>query len=227
MSRLKPLFERMATLVARDTSLGPLPIARLLDERMTTCDLSERDLAHALPFANRSKTIRRLEELGKGRRLPDLMAALAPVLGVPATDIEDAMVGTHQLIEERTTHAMARVEAGAEAHYRDTFRSHAVWTVENRIPRPIFVAVMIGPENLLRLDFPDDLLATERVSYASEHCPKSVLAFGRTLGFAVNEALDHATIHTRDGTLLGALSKAVRIGQGTLGGLETLLREDA
>lgn len=225
MSRLKTPLERLATVAANDASLGPLPIASLVDARMAALGLSERDLARTLPFG-RSKTIRRLDELRRGRRLPDLMAALAPVLHVPAAEIEGAMAETRRVVDERASDAMARIDAGAEARHRTT-RPHVVWTAERTIPRPIFVAVMIGPENLLRLDFPDDLPPGERVAHAAARCPERVLAFGRVLGFAINETPDRATIHARDGTLLGALPEAVRIGQGTLGGLEKLLPEDA
>ena len=222
MSHLKTPLERLATVAANDASLGPLPIATLVDGRMAAKGLSERDLVRALPFANRSKTIRRLDELRRGRRLPDLMAALVPVLGVPAAEIKDAMTETRRVIDERASDAMARIEAGAEAHYLATFRPHVIWTTKRTVPRPMVAAIMFGVPKLLRHDFPDDLPATERVAHAAARCPQTIPSFGRALGFAINEAFDHATIHARDGTLLGVLPDAVRIGQGSLGGLEVL-----
>lgn len=217
MSRVRPIGSSSSSSTAE-----PLPISLLVRERLAAQNMTVRDLVRALPFQNRSKTVRRLEELQRGRRLPDLLAALTPALNVPPSELEEAMRRTEKLLERRACQERVEHEARAEEHYRTSFRPHAVLTTERRVPTPIFVAVLAGPERLLRLDFPDDLPPGERVSYTCEHCPERVLAFGRVSGFAINERFDRATIHARDGTLLGALPRAVRIGEGSLNGIERL-----
>ena len=85
------------------------------------------------------------------------------------------------------------------------------------------VALAGGPEPFLRHDFPTDLAADARVGHARAAMPGKVMCFGRTIGFAVNEAPNRATIHAPDGTLLGILPRAVRLGEASLGGIERVM----
>ena len=206
----------------------PLPIAALVDEALRERGLLDADLARLLPFANRSKTVRRFGELREGKRLPDYVAALTPALGLDHGDVERAEAGTAAALAERARLARAAHRARAEAHWLATFRPHAIWRTERSVPQSIHVVALAGgPDRFLRHDFPADLPASRRVLHARAALPSRVLAFGRAIGFAVNDAPNYATVHAPDGTLLGILPRAVQTGEATLGGIERVVRVDA
>jgi hypothetical protein len=107
-------------------------------------------------------------------------------------------------------------------------------STDRRIPQPIFVAALIGVDELLRIDFPPAAspemypdLAIEgirlklarwnrdfnrRKGLGSYQLP----AFGRPLGFVVNYSPDHAGWFDPLGNVVVVLSKAHRIGHVTL-----------
>ena len=202
----------------------PLPVAALLDARTAALGLSDADFARRLPFANRSKTVRRLAEWREGKRLPNLAAALGPALDVPAEAIERAVAATAVVLKQHVAAARAVVDARGEPRWLAGFRPHAEWRIERTVPNPIFpVAFAGGPRPFLRHDFPDRLAPGARVGHARAAMPGKVPCFGRTIGFAVNEAPNRATTHAPDGTLLGILPRAVRLGRASLGGNERMV----
>ena len=78
------------------------------------------------------------------------------------------------------------------------------------MPSPIFVAVIIGVEKLLRID----LDAT--VQQVLERLPERVPAFGNPIGFVINYSPVQAVRFDRNGLPIAILDEAVRPGTATL-----------
>jgi hypothetical protein len=73
-----------------------------------------------------------------------------------------------------------------------TFRPHAIIVPERRIPNPIFVAALIGVENILRLDFDASLPEHTYLDQAMKKLPKQTIAIGKPIGLTINYAADRA-----------------------------------
>ena len=71
-----------------------------------------------------------------------LISGLPRALGVPVEVVQKAVDDTaRQLLE------------ADEAAWRASFKPHAIILTDRKIPQPIFVAAMIGVDELLRIDF--------------------------------------------------------------------------
>jgi hypothetical protein len=121
-----------------------------------------------------------------------------------------------------------------EAPWRAAFKPHAIIFTERKIPQPIFVAAMIGVDELLRIDFPPLAGSETYRDLAVEGiCSKlarwnrnferrkglgsyDLPAFGRPVGFVVNYSPDHAVWFDLDRNAVEVLSKAHRVGHATL-----------
>ena len=96
------------------------------------------------------------------------------------------------------------------------FPTHAIIATDRSIPSPIFVAALIGVENILRIDF--DLvpaggnLRPPGPGTNSENTP----AFGRPIGVTMNYALNRAIRYDLEGKPLEVLTEAVRCGKAFL-----------
>jgi hypothetical protein len=103
-----------------------------------------------------------------------------------------------------------------EAAWRLAFRPHAIIATDRSIPSPIFVAALIGVENILRIDF--DLSQPEEtyVHQALAQIPQNTPAFGRPIGVTINYALNRAIRYDLEGKPLEVLTEAVRCGKAFL-----------
>jgi hypothetical protein len=96
-----------------------------------------------------------------------------------------------------------------------TFRPHAVIIPERRIPNPIFVAALIGVENILRLDVDISLPEHTYFDQAMKKLPEQTIAFGKPIGLTINYAADRAVRYDLKGNVIEKLSEAVRFGEAT------------
>ena len=141
----------------------PLAIVSLIVDRTRVLDLSRPDLMRRAGYKNIAKGLRRLDKLLAGDldKTRDLIRALPAALVVPPEVVEHAIEETRRRMAEAQQAAQqAREEAWCTA-----FRPHAIILTERTVPRPIFVAAIIGVERLLGMDFN---LALPPLSYASQ-----------------------------------------------------------
>jgi hypothetical protein len=103
------------------------------------------------------------------------------------------------------------------------FRPHGVILTERSVPQPIFVAAIIGAEQLLRVDFDLDGGRESYISKALEEVEcrlakwnGTIPAFGRPTGLIVNYAPNFAVRFDLLGTLQEVFGEAYQIGQAHL-----------
>ena len=194
------------------------PIARFLHAQMSRADLDDRQLAAQLDFRSASKTMRRLDELRRGRGdLVDLNERVARALDVPLSALEAAIVQTHEEARARWRRERAAAAEAADAHYRETFEPHGVWLTERTRPSPVFVAALAGTFRLLGVPFPADLPEADRRSFMLANTPDTVPAFGEVTGFAINHSLARAQFYSRHGELLETRARPHRVGTAWMG----------
>ncbi len=202
-----------------------LAIDDLIRSRCRELGLSSAELIRRCGYANVSKGLRRLEQLGSGEfdRAAGLIRVLPSGLEVTLACVEQAV--------ERSKRQLRDAE---EAAWRRSFKPHAIILTESSRPEPIFVAAMIGVDALLRIDFDNagDLAdcraqaidglrsKLKRWNKSFDHQKStgsfSLPAFGRVIGFVVNLSPDRAVRFDLEGRAIEILPKAWRAGQATL-----------
>lgn len=159
-------------------------IAALIGTRAKVLGLSKADVVKRCGYQNVAKGVRRLDELcgGEFGHCQLLLDGLADALKVDPSVVQAAVEATReQPLREH------------ELRYRETFRPHAVIICERTRPEPIWLASLIGIDNLLRVNFE---AATSPVTYPRQaleglntklrkwNAPV-IPAFGSPIGFAV------------------------------------------
>ena len=104
-----------------------------------------------------------------------------------------------------------------------SFKPHAIILTERTRPEPIFVAALIGAEQLLRVDFDLDGEGESYVKKSLEGVERrlakwngTIPAFGRPTGLIVNYAPNFAVRFDLRGTPREIFGEAYRIGQACL-----------
>jgi hypothetical protein len=201
------------------------PIDELISSRCLELDVGPVELVRRCGYKNIAKGLRRLEQLHRGevKSTRGLISGLPQALDLPAEVVQKAVDDTTKQLHE-----------AHEAAWRASFKPHAIILTDRRIPHPIFVAAMVGVDELLRIDFPPAAspemypdLAIEgirlklagwnrdfnrRKGLGSYQLP----AFGHPTGFVVTYSPDQATSFDLGGNGVEVLSKAHRIGHATL-----------
>jgi hypothetical protein len=212
-----------------------LPIDELISSRCNELDIGPVELVRRCGYKNIAKGLRRLEDLrgGECQSTRGLIAGLPQGLDVPAEVVQKAVDDTIRQLHE-----------AHEAAWRAAFKPHAIILTERKIPQPIFVAAMIGVDELLRIDFPPFAAAEMYPDLAIEGIRLKLArwnrdfnrrkglgsyqlpAFGRPIGFVVNYSPDQATSFDLGGNVVEVLSKAHRIGHDKGGSipLSTVLK---
>ena len=104
----------------------------------------------------------------------------------------------------------------------EAFKPHAIIQAERRIPSPIFVASLLGPERIFRIDFdtsrkPATYLHQALAQMNLKYPGGSLPAFGRIMGLVVNYAPNRAMRFDLEGKALEMLPDAYRVcGTATL-----------
>jgi hypothetical protein len=209
-----------------------LAIDDLIRSRCRELGLSSVELIRRCGYANLSKGLRRLEQLGSGEfdRAAGLIRVLPSGLEVTWERVEQAIESSKRQVRE----AEERLRDAEEAAWRRSFKPHAIILTESSRPEPIFVAAMIGVDTLLRIDFNNagDLadcraqaidglrskLKRWNKSFDYQKCigSFSLPAFGRVIGFVVNLSPDRAVRFDLEGRAIEILPKAWRVGQAAL-----------
>ena len=120
-------------------------------------------------------------------RHPQGMRALATALEVPPEDSQGCRGHAAQLEQ-----ACKRSEEQEWREWCSRFQPHAILTTDQPRPSPIFVAAILGPERILRLDFELGRPPVTWPFQVSERLPDRVPAFGKVMGFYLNYSPERA-----------------------------------
>ena len=82
--------------------------------------------------------------------------------------------------------------AKLDADWRAAFQPHAVLVTANKIPNPIFIAVMTGSARKLYITPPDNISQLAWPGWVAKQVPEELPAFGKIEGFVINYTPDHA-----------------------------------
>ena len=115
-----------------------------------------------------------------------------------------------------------------EAAWRAEFNPHAVILTESERPTQLFVAIFIGIDRLLRVDFDLTKSPVTFIQQALEGLSQKLArwklarwksdqipTFGRPEGVIVNYSPDYAVSYDLDGNAIQALDRAYRLGEAT------------
>ena len=198
------------------------PIATLITSRCRDLGLNRARLVRLAGYQNEAKGIRRLNSLVAG----DLESTRRLIQGLPeALNLPTHVVlGVIEQTRQQLTFMKRRQAEQAAKEWRDNFQPHAVILTQRTRPEPIFVAAIIGVEQLLRVDL--DLDGERRESYISKALEGverrlakwngTIPAFGRPTGLIVNYAPNFAVRFDLRGTPQEIFGEAYRIGQAHL-----------
>jgi hypothetical protein len=194
-----------------DESIQKLELDGLIGSRMSELGLRPSELVRRWGYANTSKGMRRLGQLRTGQFTPDLqgVSALARALEVPVEDVLKAIQTTQQQLEQSSK----RAEEQEWREWCSRFQPHAIIKTDQPRPSPIFVAAILGPERLLRLDFDLGRPPVTWPFQVSERLPDRVPAFGKVNGFYLNYSPERAVEFDRTGQALREYPAARRPGR--------------
>jgi len=196
-----------------------LPIATLVSGRCKELSLRPVELIRRCGYQNTAKGLRRLEQLYQGyfRGCTTLIRTLPAALDLPAEVVTEAVESTKRQIHE-----------AKEAAWRAEFIPHAVILTERERPTQLFVAIFIGIDRLLRVDFDLTKSPVTFIQQALEGLSQKLArwklarwksdqipTFGRPEGVIVNYSPDYAVSYDLDGNAIQALDRAYRLGEAT------------
>jgi hypothetical protein len=194
-----------------DIQENTFPINALVSRRCNELGLSPAQLIRRCGYGNVSKGLRRLDQLRTGdfKHSAGLIEKLPAALGVSPDAVQSAVNATQQLIHD-----------AEEAAWRAAFKPHAVLLTERERPSPLFIAAIIGIDELLRVDFdltqnPDSFRdqAIDGLRQKLKRWHGNLPAFGRPTGFIVNYSPDHAVEFDVTGNPVRIVDQAHRPGQ--------------
>jgi len=191
-----------------------LPIATLVSGRCKELSLRPVELIRRCGYQNIAKGLRRLEQLYQGyfRGCTTLIGTLPAALDLPAEVVTEAVESTKRQIHE-----------AKEAAWRAEFVPHAVVLTEREFPQPLFAALIIGIERLLRVDFD---LSEGPVTFVkqsldgvrdklSEWKWDRIPTFGKPVGVIVNYSPDRAVSFDLEGQPIEMMDRAYRLGEAS------------
>lgn len=190
-------------------------IAVLISNRVKALSITRKQLVVRAGFSNFSKGLRRLEEVCDGdfSRAQTLLSNLANALSVDASEVDAAIVSTRNSKERED-----------EERYRAAFRPHAIIQCERNRPDPIWLAAILGVENLLKVSFEE---GSSPVTYADQTVSaiehrlmqwkgKTIPCYARPTGFLIVYSLKCSVQFDLCGNPLRKLDKAIQIGVASL-----------
>jgi hypothetical protein len=188
-----------------------LPLGKLISTRQRELGITTAEIARRVGYRNIGKGVRRIDELCRGdfRAAPFIVGALPHALELPEDDVRQAIHATNDELDARER---ARIEE-EERGYRAAFRPHVVWVTERLIPRPIFVAAIVGVETFLRFDLDTEQGEETFVAQAISANPSWAGPFGKVVGFYLNLSPHKCVQYDREGNVLATYSRARRPGQ--------------
>ena len=196
-----------------------LPIATLVSGRCKELSLRPVELIRRCGYKNVSKGLRRLEHFCQGNFTGSdtLIRALPSARDVPEEAVRKAVEDTQRQIHE-----------AEEAAWRAEFIPHAIILTERERPTQLFVAIFIGIDRLLRVDFDLTKSPVTFIQQALEGLSQKLArwklarwksdqipTFGRPEGVIVNYSPDYAVLYDLDGNAIEVLDRAYRLGEAT------------
>jgi len=191
-----------------------LPIATLVSGRCKELSLRPVELIRRCGYKNVSKGLRRLEHFCQGNFTGSdtLIRTLPAALDVPEEAIRKAVEDTQRQIHE-----------AKEAAWRAAFVPHGVVLAERDFPQPLFAALFIGIDRLLRVDFN---LSESPVTFVKQALDgvrdklaewkwDRIPTFGKPVGVIVNYATDRAVRFDLDGNAIEIFDRAYRLGESS------------
>ena len=191
-----------------------LPINTLVSNRCRELGLRPTELIRRCGYKNVSKGLRRLEHFCQGNFTGSdtLIRALPSALDVPEEAVRAAVEDTKRQIHE-----------AEEAAWRAEFVPHAVVLTEREFPQPLFAALIIGIDRLLRVDFD---LSEGPVTFVkqsldgvrdklSEWKWDRIPTFGKPVGVIVNYSPDRAVRFDLEGQPIEMMDRAYRMGKAS------------
>jgi hypothetical protein len=194
--------------------MSELPIESLIRTRSNELGLRATALVRRAGYKNIAKGLRRLQELHSGF----FVGARGLIQGLPAAlDLPEIVI--RKAIED-SRHQI--VQAKEEA-WRATFKPHAVILTEKSVPEPIFIAAIIGIDQLkcVTLDADRSPLgfidqALEALGNKLERWKGHIPCFGKPTGIIINYTPDRAVRFDLDGQPLEIFDCAYRLGEASL-----------
>jgi hypothetical protein len=192
----------------------PLPIQILIRSRSKEFGLRPTDLVLRAGYNNIAKGLRRLDELyaGNFEGASGLMERLPGALDLPKTTIEQAVEESRRQIAE------AKEEA-----WRAAFKPHAVILTDRKRPEPLFVAAIIGIDQLKRVDFEESSSPLTYIDQALEGLRKKlerwkgqIPSFGKPTGIMINYSPNKAVQFDLEGQPAAVFDVAHRLGHASL-----------
>ena len=192
-----------------------LPINTLVSNRCRELGLRPVELIRRCGYQNIAKGLRRLEQLYQGyfRGCTTLIRTLPAALDLPAEVVTEAVESTKRQIHE-----------AKEAAWRAAFVPHGVVLAERDFPQPLFAALFIGIDRLLRVDFN---LSESPVTFVKQALDgvrdklaewkwDRIPTFGKPVGIVINYSPDSAVRFDLDGNAIEVFDGAYRLGEAKL-----------
>jgi hypothetical protein len=192
----------------------PFPIEVLIRTRSNELGLRPTDLVLRAGYKNVAKGLRRLDELYSGNfeGASGLIERLTAALNLPETTIRQAI--------EDSRRQIAQAE---ETAWRAAFKAHAVILTDRKRPEPLFVAAIIGIDQLKRVDFEQGSNPLAYIDQALNELHKKlerwngqIPCFGKTTGIIINYRPDHAVRFDLKGQPVEMLDGSYRLGSASL-----------
>ncbi|MFO0991232.1 MAG: hypothetical protein U1E67_04785 [Hyphomicrobiales bacterium] len=194
------------------------PLYRLIHSRSRELGLGIGAIAVRCG-CNPSKGARWLDAIAHGRvghpRAQEIVCRLPSALELPKYDVDVALAETVVLNEQRRL----ADDAKQDAEWRASFRPHAHFDTQSRMPTQITIFLITGgPDKYLKIKLD---LKQPPLSYAG-HAAKVVQEtayvpfFGKPVGFFVNYSPDCAIRFDLKGTPIEVLDRAYDPGSGSV-----------
>ena len=211
-----------------------LPIADLINERMTILGLDRERLGYRLGYTNPIKAAGRVQALCDGfidtRKSLRAMHRLPAALEVQPEDVGRAVTATRAIFAERERERLERIRKAAkeeDATYRQSFRPHAILHTERTRPSGITIFVLSGgPARWLIIPLDETqppvtyagqaLDGIAEVAQRGENGNLYQHFFGKVLGVYVNYSPDRAVRFDLDGNPVEVLDQSYRVGRATV-----------
>ena len=197
------------------TAICETAISSLIGARLRELHITKVELVRHCGYRNVAKGIRRLDELCSGNfsRANTLLTKLPDALWVEACVVEIAITATKEAKQHEE-----------EKRYRDNFRPHGIILCERSRPEPLWLAALIGIDNIVMVEFAEGSPILTYVRQALDGVREkqrifkssSLPAFGRPTGVVSNYTCNKAVEFDLDGKPLRVFDRPVRIGETTL-----------
>jgi len=184
------------------------PFSGLIESRLADLGPTKAQLIARLGYRNIAKGLSRLDQVCRGEfnKADFLLSGLARGLNLEPSQIEEARVAT---VQERTQRQEAE-----EAH---SFRPHAIFLTEHRVPTQIVIAGIIGADRQRYVYFDDDAAPETFRDTVLGAMPSAIPTFGRVQGFVINYRLDHAVEYDLSGNVVTDYDRIRRLGHIRVG----------